>query len=483
MAIGISSRSGQPVPSLVRPVLRAAVLLVPAALLLIASLRVPGQANTMLWLGTAFQFLCCWLSFLSAQGRRQPLGPSVITLYTIALGWLWLGNPGAGDWYFHLARSVLLVVPLIAFGGQMLNDSGATALRRADVLARRLGSRKDWPADLDACRTLPEVKALREALHIDASPALALLHAPGPEVRVAALAALEFRQNWKAGQAEMVLRVAQQAEEPAVRAAAVTALANLDDRELIETLASFLRDPSPVVRQAATEALLWDSERRWSWIRHAVRHSLADPTFKDDGPLRFEGQPFTPAAVADLTAWAAEKGVLSIRAALTLGVHYSRAIAEQPDEDLLPDLRRQLADPHTPPPLRMELVRLLQHNNELDHALVRKLLDPTNPAPLRLVAIEELLGEGENPEAVAALHDLARMPNREIALATADVVQRRLGVDLGLALGEPLPPIHSRPAAEVTRRVMAWAAQNEVPDTTADPADRAASGSTQRLLP
>jgi hypothetical protein len=61
---------------------------------------------------------------------------------------------------------------------------------------------------------------------------------------------------------------------------------------------------------------------------------------------------------------------------------------------------------------------------------------------------------------VVALRDLARLPNREIALATADVVQRRLGVDLGLGLGQPLPPVHSRQAAEIVRRVMAWAASS-----------------------
>ena len=54
---------------------------------------------------------------------------------------------------------------------------------------------------------------------------------------------------------------------------------------------------------------------------------------------------------------------------------------------------------------------------------------------------------------------MARLPNREMALTTAEVVQRRLGVDLGLAVGQLLPPLHSRLAAEVTRRVMAWAAQ------------------------
>jgi hypothetical protein len=145
-------------------------------------------------------------------------------------------------------------------------------------------------------------------------------------------------------------------------------------------------------------------------------------------------------------------------------VHYNRALAEQTDDRLVQELRRQVADPHTPPALRIELVRILQHNRELDSALVKKLLDAANPAPIRLVAIEELLAEGDHPEAVAALRDLARLPNREIALAVADVVQRRLGVDLGLALGEPLPPVQSRQAAEITRRVMTWAAQYNPPE-------------------
>jgi hypothetical protein len=467
----------------VRTLLRAGVLMIPAVLLLIASLRAPGQANALYWTGTAFQFLCCGLSFATSPGRRQALGPSVVTLYVIALGWLWLGHAGADDWFLHLARAILLVIPLAVFGWQILNDSGATALRRAQILARKLAARRDWPADLNACRSLPQVKALREALHVDAAPALVLVTHPRPQVRVAALAAMEFRQNWRPGQAELVLQLARQADEPAIRAAGVMALANVEDRLLVESLAEFLRDPSPLVRQAATEALLWDTERRWTWIRHAVRHALADPVGKDDGPLRHEGQPLTPAAVADLTAWAAEKGVVGIRAALTLGIHYNRALAEQPDERLIHELRQQAADPHTAPVLRIELVRLLHHNGELDRALVRKLLDPANPAPIRLTAVEELLSDGPAPEAVAALHELARLPNREIALATADVVQRRLGVDLGLALGEPLPPVQSRQAAEVTRRVMLWAARNDLPgDPGGDPpAEPFASGTSQRL--
>ena len=57
-------------------------------------------------------------------------------------------------------------------------------------------------------------------LGLDAAPALVLLNHARVQVRVAALAALEFRQNWRVGQAEMVLQLAQQTREPAVRAAA-----------------------------------------------------------------------------------------------------------------------------------------------------------------------------------------------------------------------------------------------------------------------
>src|SRR5262249_13693373 len=147
----------------------------------------------------------------------------------------------------------------------------------------RLALRKDWPQDLAACRTLPEVKAFRAALAVDAAPALVLLDHPQLEVRVAALAALEFRKDWRPGQAELVLQLAQRAEQPALRAAPVTALGNVDDRLLVETLAQFLHDPALEVRRAATEALMWDTEHRWTWIRFAVRRFLADPLFSNDG--------------------------------------------------------------------------------------------------------------------------------------------------------------------------------------------------------
>jgi hypothetical protein len=464
-------RTARPLSLLWGIAFRLFVLLLPTLLMLGASLRAPGAANTMLWLGTAFQALVCMLSFLSRRSWQAPVGPSVITLYLIALCWLWWGHAG-NDWYVNLSKAILLVVPLIVFGMQTLHESGATAIRRARVLADRLAARKEWPGDLAACRALPEVKALRAALGIDASPALALLTHPRIEVRVAALSALEFRKEWKPGQAELVLQVALRAEQPALRAAAVSALANVDDRTLVERVAEFLHDPSVEVRRAAVESLLWDTETRWHWIRYVVRRVLADPLFQHDGPLWHDGQMLTPEAVNDLTAWTAEKGVLAVRAALTLGAYYSRALSERADPELVEKMKILLASATTSAVLRIELGRVIQYHQEFDPPLLEKLLDPSNPAPLRLTAIETVLSEhlegALHEAAVAALRDLARLPNREIALATADVIQRRLGVDLGLGLSQALPPVHSRQAADITRKVMLWASQNDADDDLAD---------------
>jgi len=467
-----SFRSGPQGHTLLTAFARLTVLLLPTGLLLLASLRSPDSSNLLLWLGTAFQAIVCVLSLLHRSNWRQPLGSSIIALYLIALGWLWFCD-GHDDWYTHLAKAVLLVVPLTVFAQQNLIESGAPAIRRARKLADRIANRKEWPADLAACRALPEVKAFRAALSINAAPALALLQHPRIEVRVAALTGLEFRRDWAPGQAEFVLQTAQRAEQPAVRAAAVLALAYVDDRSLVEAVAQFLHDPSVEVRRAATEALFWDTEHRWNWVRYAVRRALADPLYQNDGALCHSGELLTVEAVNDLMGWCAEKGVLSQRAAMTLAAHYSRALNEQPDSTLLALLRQQLTDWQTPALLRIELGRLLQHHQELDPELLEKMLEASNPAPLRLIAVETLLTDPaeQGPvrsTAIATLRDLARLPNREIALAAADVIQRRLGVDLGLGLGQPLPAIHTRQAAEVTRRVMFWAAQNDPDDNVED---------------
>jgi hypothetical protein len=447
--------------------LRLAVMLLPAVLLLLGTLRtdVTGNPQMLLFLGTGFQILLCCYGARNLRGWSQPIGPTILLLYLTGLGWLWIGRSVSDldDWYLHFAQALLLIVSLIVFAFQVLVDSGAPEWRRAQLLASRLAERTDWPAELASCRLLPEVKALRDSLHIDATPGLALLAHPRPQVRIAALAALEFRKQWRPGQAEMVLQFARHAPEPAIRAAAISALANVDDRILIEQVADFLRDPSAEVRRAASEALLWDTNNRWAWIRMAVRRALTDSHYTDETNLLPAGQSLPPDAVKDFTAWAAEKGFLAVRAALTLGAHYGRALTEQADPELPAELQALTANTDAPPALRIELARLLRDHDLLPPALQEKLLDPINPAPLRLIAADILLESGEHPGAASALRDVARLPNREIALATASIVQQRLGVDLGLPVGQSAPPVHSRQAAEVTRRVMSWAAEANQP--------------------
>jgi HEAT repeat protein len=440
---------------------RLGVLVLPGLLMLAGSIRYAGEVGQVLLLGACFQLLVCVIA-IASQIFRRSVWPALVLVYGIAFAWFQLAANAHEDWYAHLTQAVLLGIPLGAFAVKMLRDIGAPALRRARLLATRLANRKDWPNEIEACKTLPDVKALREALYLDAAPALTLLNHSRPQVVVAALAALDFRKHWRPGQAEVVLDLALRAEEPAVRAAALTALSNIEDRSLIEALAEFLRDPSPLVRRAATEALLWDTERRWAWIRHAVRRTLGDPLCQEDGPLRHSGGLLTSEAIDDLTAWASEKGLLGLRAALTLGIHYAQALNESPNPELLLTLVEQLADPHAPPVLRMELARLMNDHQLLSKELRLKLLDPANPAPLRLIAVEALLAEGDSMEARSALRELARLPNREIALATAEVVQRRLKVEMGLAAGQPLPPVHSRQATEISRRVRSWATQYDL---------------------
>jgi hypothetical protein len=437
---------------------RLGLLVLPVTLLIIVTLRVPGASKWALWMGILFQALAILL-LMTRAGGREPTTAALILLHLTALVWLLLSTSGLQDWLIPLAESILVVVPLACFAIQCLRDSGAPTLRRARQLARQLARRTNWPVNRGDCRQLPEVRALREALHVDASPALGLLNHPRIEVRIAALTALEFRQNWRPGQPEMILQLAQRSPEPEIRAAAVNALANVEDRRLIEALGALLHDGSLLVRQTAAEALLWNSENRWSWLRNSVRVALTDPTCQADGPLYLASNMLSPEAVADLTAWTTEKGLLPMRAALTLSLHYNQVLGINRDAELVRSLRRHLADAHTPAMLRLELARLLQHHHELDEALLRHLLAPSNPSPIRLIAVEALLASSLCPEALAVLHELGRLPNREIAVATAEVVQRRLGIDMGLPRNQPVPAVHTRLAADVARRVMFWATQ------------------------
>lgn len=434
---------------------RAVVLFVPAAVMAIGA--VATAPAPMLWLGAGLLLATALVLLPQPRLASPSTGLAVIALYVLAQVWLWycVGQYHR-HWYPHLALGTLLLAPILLFAAVTLVRSGVHDLRRARFVAHRLLRRRDWPDDLSYCATLPEVTALRETLHADAAPALALLDDERPVIRVAALSALAYRRHWLPSQSDVVRIVAERAPEPEVRAAAIRALAHTRDRGQVETIANFLRDPSPLVRRAAAEVLFWDGERRWPWARFGVHAALADPNLRDDGPLPLAGAALPATALCDLTEWSAEGGAQSVRAALTLAAYYGHAFSGSPDDELAADIRRKVLDPSAPTVLRMELAQLLLEHRQLDCNHLATLLVTDQPVPLRLLAADAILAAGPDSEATATLYEVARRPNREIALAAAQVVQRRLGVELGVK--SPLPPIQSRFAAEITRRVMEWAA-------------------------
>ncbi|MBX9627945.1 MAG: hypothetical protein K2X82_29365, partial [Gemmataceae bacterium] len=223
-------------------------------------------------------------------------------------------------------------------------------------------------------------------------------------------------------------------------------------------LGGLLRDPAAEVRYAAGEALLWDAERRWEASREAVKAALADPRRANDGPLFAGPGRLPPAAVADLTLWAAEHPPLSARAILTLIGQYHRALVDNDPPGLAADLAAFMLAPDPPPGLRVEVAALLREHQLLGPDVLDRMTNPDQPGPLRLFAAEVLLQADPNdPDGLDVLKGLARNPNRELAVHVGAVVQGVLGVDVGLAMGEPTPSPTSRAAAEVARRVLAWA--------------------------
>jgi hypothetical protein len=447
--------------------LRCPALFLPAAVLTAGAVSATGEHSLLAWIGATM--VAAGGLWLLPQPRLANPIPAVVVggVYFVALLWLRvLGAPG-GDCYVSLASGLLLAALLVVYSDLWLDWCGAPALRRARRCVDKLLRRSAWPSDLSLCQTLPEVTGLREAVVDEVTPALALLTHERTEVRAAALAALAYRRAWRTGEAERVQAAARRAPEPAVRAAAIRALANTKDPFIVETIATALRDAAPEVRRAAAEVLLWDGERRWGWVRFSVHAALADPELRKDGPLPLGGVTLPPQAVRDLHDWAGEGGRLGIRAAQTLVGYYAQILNSRPDAAaLVEELRKKVLDPQAATPLRVELAQMLAEQRQLDPTTRDGLLSADNPIPVRMVGAESALATGPDARAEKALREIARRPNREIALAVAQLVQRRLGVDLGIDLHR-LPPAQSRRGAEITRRVMEWAAEPKK-DSSAD---------------
>jgi len=449
-----SDLSHQSEPRLLTGVASLALVLTPTVLL--------GSAAAWLWslplaIGAVVQLVYAIVFVRQHPVWRPPVAPSVVVMYLVALGWCWLVGRTLTDTLLFLVQGLLIIMAVGLFAVHDLIRSGAEPLRRAKNSSRKLTGRRDWPMHLSECRSLPEVQELRASVRDSAAPALALLSDPRAEVQTAALAALEYRQSWLPGEAELVLKVGLESQEPAVRTEAAYALAGVKSEELIHGLATLLRDPTPEVRRAAAEALLWDGDQRWPMARAAIHAALADPKKKYDGPL-FAGAVRMPAmAIEDLTLWASERPPVAGRAIEILMDQYHRGLADSDRPELASNLAQQMLDMDTSPALRAELAALLRDHHMLTPELLDRLTNAGQPGPLRLLAAEVMLRLNPNdPDGLDVLRGLARQTNRELALAIGAILQNILGLAIGLPQGQ-IPAAGSKMAADVARRVLAWA--------------------------
>jgi hypothetical protein len=443
-------------------VLRVAAVAGPAILLGAGWLRGAGETAWWFGNGAAVAVVVALATLVMSRGL-PPLGVGVMANWPIA--WIFAAIPTAGgaresDWYVLFLDGVLPLPALAVASAFVVRQSGAILIQHARRVAHRISTKADWPDDLHACLDLPLVRELREAICFDATPAIQLLSNAKPEVRLCALAAMERRLRFRTGQMERIVALLRKETEPEILAAALRTLFHCHEVRILEAVVEKLQHSSQTVRHAAAEVLLRESSsrRRWQYIRTGVHEALGDGSIRDEGSFLPSGQRIHPDAVEDFLAWSAERGVVGIRAANTLAVHFLQLMVEQPQAGTW-QVRQLAEDVNRPAQLRVALARLLCDRGYADPPLLETLIAPVNPAPLRLVAADALLQGGPHMRSIACLREIGRIPNRELSLVTADVVQRRLGIDMGLAMGQPLPGVSSSRAVEVQRRLMTWASK------------------------
>lgn len=448
-----------------RLVVRWAAFLAPSMLLLMQVLLAPesGQFWPIVGFGVS---AAIGLLALSLFRDLPTVRFSALFLSVAALPFFFIPQPDGNAVLQTSSEIILLFLALCGFTSYWLERSGALMYRRARLLSEQLGRKTDWPNELLRCKDIPEVRNFREAIRYDAGPALNLLEHTHPGVRIAALSSLEFRSNWMVGQTNEVLRLLETDRVPEVRMLAIRALGTQKDRRTIEMMSNALSDQDENVRNTAAEMLFTKAERRsrdkrWQWMRNGVRLALSSNFLTDQGPIIREGQTLSSEAVADFVAWVGDRGPLGSRAAETLGIHYSRLMREEPEETSR-ELIGLVENAQTAALLRVQLARLISNQYKGDIRLMEKLLGAGNPVPLRQMAAETLLTRtGRHPEALATLREIAKLGNRELALDTARIVQQCLNIDLGMAIGQPMPHPASPRAADITRKLLQWAMQSE----------------------
>jgi len=387
---------------------------------------------------------------------RPPVSGTVIILYLLALGWLWVATHETADRFARVGRGLFLFVAVGLLAVHDLTRTGVEPRRRARRLNHRLQTRARWPRTPAEFLDLPEVKALRVVARDDPALVFELLEDRRAEVQMAGMAALQGRPYWRWAEAAVVLRVARGPVPGEVRVLAVSALASGTTLDLLDGVCEFLRDPLPDVRAEAVAALLRGGEGRWAVVRGAMRRMLADPVFASDGALPGAAGRLSPLAVCDLTGWAAEPQPLGERAVRTLVDHYHTLLAGGGLPALPSELGRLVTDSATPGVLRVELAALLRAARLLPPDLLDRMTDADQPSAVRLLAVEIILAQDPTDSSAAdVLKGLGRHPNRESALVIARLLQRYLRIDFGLPPNGASPS--SKLAAEVTQKVTRWA--------------------------
>lgn len=454
--------------------LRVAALLGPALLMLLAYLRAEGAAAPWLGIGVVVE-LAAILIVLAVSRGLPTLAVAVFATWPVAwiivglMTVLTLGDGLQGEWLFALLNGILPLPLLAVISAFVVRQSGALLIQQARHVAHQIMTKTDWPSDLQACRELPLIQDFREAIRFDATAAIQLLENPKPQVRLSALTALDSRRYWRAGQIERVIALLHKETQPDLLAAALRALIHTHEIRVLEAVAEKLKHPNLAVRQAAAAVLLREStsKRRWTHVRTGVHNALGDASYRDEGPLLPAGMRLNQDALEDFLAWSEERGAIGARASRTLAAHYAQLMMERPSDHAL-RLRQLALESNRAVELRAALTRLLWERGYADQQFLEALLEQVNPQPLRLLAADALLQAGPHMRSIACLREIGRQPNRELALATADVVQRRLGTDMGLAMGQPLPAVNSSRAVEVQRRLMTWSSKAEHSENALD---------------
>ena len=439
----------------------ASVLAIPTLVVLTGAIRFESAILAAGALATALAGLLILIGFRTAI--RPPASASTILLYITALAWLWFPTRDLTDEFVRMGRGTLVLGAILLLVRHDLIRSGVGPRRRVRQLCRWLTRRSKWPEDLADYQHLPEIQALRDTIGDDPSAVLGLLSDPRPEVRVAVLLALQHRSYWRSHEANQVLAAARQAREPAVCAAALIALNSAEDAATIQDVAVYLRNPSPEVRRAAFDVLLHNNGRRWPGVRTAVKEALSDPAFANDGPL--PAAKLSALAVCDLNTWAAEAAPLGDRSVQSVVEYYAATLAAGSQPQLAAQIGEQTIDANVPPTMRVELANLLRSFRLLSHELLDRMSDVDQPGPVRLVAAEALLDADPNdPTATEVLRGLGRQPNRETAVTIAWLLQKYLGMDMGLPPDERVSA-SGKAAAEIANRVLQWASSNRGSET------------------